>query len=172
MSLSFNYHSWFSSYSLTGETNEGNRLSPTSPETEISSDGILQFYEAETVRTTIDFGGTYVWGKDGGVYEVGTALLPSYYSVICYGGANATDEMAYNAGVWSYQSYQYSSCYSNWDGYSIIHDPVFSVFPMKPPGEVSTQISGVMTAAIIIGIVAIGTLGAVCVRIYKVRGSN
>jgi hypothetical protein len=130
----------------------------------------MEFYEAEDVRTTIEFGGTYVWGKDGETYDVGTAILPSYFCIVCYGGADATDELAVEAGVWSYQSYQYSSCYSNWDGYSIVHDPIFTVFPMQPPGEVSNLISGVMAATIVIGVVAVGALGVVCVRINKIRG--
>lgn len=172
LSLAFNYQSWFSSYTLSGEYNEGDELSATVPESEVSSDGVMRFYEEENERTTIDFGGTYVWGRDGGTYDVGTAILPSYYCIICYGGAEATDAMAVDAGIWSYQSFQYSSCYSNWDGYSIIHDPIFSVFPMKPPGEVSGVISGVMAATIVIGVVAVGTLLVVCVRISKVRGAT
>ena len=172
LSLAFNYQSWFSSYTLNGEINEGDPLSATAPETEVSYDGVMEFYEEENVRATIEFGGTYVWGKSGGTYDVGTAILPSYFFVICYGGNNATNDMANEAGIWSYQSYQYSSCYSNWDGYSIIHDPIFSVFPMKPPGEVSGLISGVMAATVVIGVVAVGVLGVVCVRISKVRGAS
>jgi hypothetical protein len=170
LSLAFNYQSWFSSYTITGEINEGDSIPTDIPETETSDDGIMQFYEAENVRTTIDFGGTYVWGKDSGTYDVGTAILPSYFCIWCYDTASATDEMAVDAGIWNYQSYQYSSCYRNWDGYSITHDPIFSVFPMKSPGEVSELISGVVAASIVIGVVAVGALGVVCIRISKVRG--
>ena len=40
----------------------------------------------------------------------------------------------------------------------------------QPPGAVSDLISGVMAATIVIGVVAVGVLGVVCVRISKVRG--
>lgn len=169
LSLAFNYMSWFSSYTMAAEIDEGVELVSTQPEAISDSDGMLTFFEMDDTRTTIEFGGTYVWGKDGGTYDVGTAVMPSYFYTTAIYGAAPSAELSYDVGIWGYQAYYYSSCYGNWDGYAITHDPIFSVFPMKAPGQVSGFIDTVLLSSIVLSGVGLVTLSIFCVRTNRVR---
>jgi hypothetical protein len=169
LSLSFNYMSWFSSYTIVGETDDGTMIDAAAPVAEASPGGALRFAEDDTTRTTIEFGGTYVWGRDGGTYDVGTAVMPGLFYAGFYEDAVPSAELAYDVGIWAYQFCYYSSCYGNWDGYSITHDPIFSVFPMKGPGDVGQLIFDITLASIALGGIGIVALAAVCVRVGQVR---
>jgi hypothetical protein len=67
------------------------------------------------------------------------------------------------------RTYYYSSCYATWDGYSITHDPIFSVFPMKAPSAASAFINALIDSSIIIAAVGAVMTIAVCVRINSER---
>ena len=67
------------------------------------------------------------------------------------------------------QTYYYSSCYATWDGYSITHDPIFSVFPMNSPASASAFITTLVNSSIIIGAIGAVMTLAVCVRINTER---
>lgn len=134
-------------------------------------DGYLRFTEATNLRSTIEFGGTYVLGSDGLTYDVGTAVMPMYFYGYEYGlGGTSADLSGAMAASWGWgHTYYYSSCYATWDGYSITHDPIFSVFPMNGPGAASAFITQLINSSLIIGVFgAIMTL-AVCVRINSER---
>jgi hypothetical protein len=172
LSLSFNYMSWFSSYTLVGETDEGTTLDAAAPMAEASPGGALHFSEENTTRTTIEFGGTYVWGKDGGTYDVGSAVMPGLFYSGFYEDTVPSTELAYDVGIWAYQSFYYSSFYSEWDGYSITHDPIFSVFPMRGPGSVGQFIFDITVASFVLGGIGIVALAAVCIRVGRVRQAH
>ncbi|MGY5881654.1 MAG: hypothetical protein RTV31_15490, partial [Candidatus Thorarchaeota archaeon] len=130
-------------------------------------DGFLRFTEETSLRSTIEFGGTYVLGSDGLTYDVGTAVMPMYFYSYGYGYETDTTSADLSGAMdtlWAWgQTYYYSSCYATWDGYSITHDPIFSVFPYKSPGSASAFITALINSSIIIGALgAVITLG-VCV---------
>ncbi len=134
-------------------------------------DGFLRFTEETSLSSTIEFGGTYVLGSDGLTYDVGTAVMPMYF----YGSGvqldTTSNELAGSMdALWGWgQTYYYSSCYATWDGSSITHDPIFSVFPMNSPASASAFISALINSSIIIGALGAVTILAVCVRINNTR---
>ncbi len=79
LSLALNYWSSFSSYAVTAKNEQGTEVAPGLLEADDAPDGMLYFEEEEEVRTTVEFGGTYVWGYDGATYDVGTAVMPMYF---------------------------------------------------------------------------------------------
>ncbi|MFW9810550.1 MAG: hypothetical protein ACFFE6_14320, partial [Candidatus Thorarchaeota archaeon] len=144
---------------------------PTDPlETTEVVDGFIRFSEQQTLRSTVEFGGTYVWGKDGGTYDVGTIFMPMYFYDY-YGGVRTTANERTSAvsdyGFWPI-SY-YASCYANWDGYSITHDPIFSVFPLTAPFVASAFISGLIGSSVVVGVLGVVAISVVCVRINNER---
>lgn len=192
LGLTLNYWSSFSSYTMTGEvpveplpatggeefpssgTDPGTMTewveAPSdSPVSDNVPDGFLRFTEETYLRTTVEFGGTYVLGSDGLTYDVGTAVMPMYFYSYGYeAGATSTD-LVYSLDSWWGQTYYYSSCYAKWDGYSITHDPIFSVFPMRGPSSASAFITGLITSAMIIGVLGVAATIVVCVRINTER---
>jgi len=140
-------------------------------ESESVPDGFLRFTEETYLSSTIEFGGTYVLGSDGLTYDVGTAVMPMYF----YGyGIELDTPSADLAGAtdasWGWgQTYYYSSCYSSWDGSSITHDPIFSVFPLNSPASASAFITALINSSIIIGALGAVMTLAVCVRIKTER---
>ncbi len=183
LGMTINYWSTFSSYSITGELSDGTAYSDTNSVSSAAPapDGKLLFNEADELRTSIEFGGTYLWGKDGGTYEVGTAVMPMYFYAmdILPAETNAAPQPAGEAApagaidyYWSMSSYYYSSCYSEWSGYSITHDPIFMVFPGTAPAVVGGLMDIVMLASISLGVVGIVATSVVCVRINATRKST
>ncbi len=112
---------------------------------------------------------------DGQTYDVGTATMPSHYCVQPFYDAAMAPTPGLEVGnvgdFWSWQTFHYSSCYGNWDGHAITHDPIFSVFPMKAPGQVSQFITNLLTASVVLGGVGIVTLGVFCIRYGNMKES-
>ena len=192
LGLTLNYWSSFSSYTMTGEIPietfpvTGGEVPPATGsdpgtvtewveapsdalESDNAPDGFLRFSEADDLRTIVEFGGTYVLGSDGLTYDVGTAVMPMYF----YGLGRESDAtsagLVYSLDSWWGQTYYYSSCYAKWDGSSITHDPIFSVFPMRSPYSASAFITGLINSAIIIGVLGVVAIVVVCVRIDTER---
>ncbi|MHA2359799.1 MAG: hypothetical protein ACXAB5_05975, partial [Candidatus Thorarchaeota archaeon] len=134
-------------------------------------DGFIRFAEEDNLRSTVEFGGTYVWGRDGSTYDVGTAIMPMYFYDYSYGGARATAaELTTSVADYGYwQTSYYSSCYANWDGYSITHDPIFSVFPLTTPFAASAFISGLIGSSVVVGVLGLVAISVVLVRINNER---
>jgi len=150
--------------------NEGDwtLLQTNSLETEDVPSGFLRFSDENKTRSSIDFGGTYVLGRDGQIYNVGTAILPYYFYAVPM-RAESTTSLAYSdIRSWG-QTYYYSSCYAEWDGYSITHDPIFSVFPSTAPFSASAFISGLIRSSVVVGVLGVVVLSVVCLRINSER---
>lgn len=171
LSLALNYWSSFSSYAVTAANEQGTEVAPRLLETDDAPDGMLYFEEEEEVRTTVEFGGTYVWGYDGATYDVGTAVMPMYFYAAQYAEGVPASELSYDTGSWMMETYYYSSCYANWDGSSITHDPVFVAYPAQRPGDVSNLINNLMNASWAVAAIGVVAIGAVCVRTNRVRKS-
>jgi len=171
LGLAAKYWSSFSSYSIMGELTDGTDVATSMVESGETVDGTLRFVEDTNVRTTVDFGGTYVWGRDGLTYDVGTAVIPNYYYILPleYGAPSA--DLAYSPAFWASQTYYYCSCYANWDGYSITHDPIFSVFPLSAPGSMTRLIGGLVNSAVLLSVVGVASTAVVCLRVNKERRS-
>jgi hypothetical protein len=192
LGLSLNYWSSLSSYTISGEipvtplTSTSSVEAPGSqpdtgvatqwvdaPSTSLQSgdvpDGLLRFTEAANLRMLVQYGGTYLSGSDGLTHEVGTVTTPSYF--YSYGAETSAPsaDLVYSLGSFWGQTYYYSSCYAKWDGYSITHDPVFSVFPTIGPYSANAFITGLINSAIIIGVVGAAAIIIVCARINKER---
>ncbi|MHA1906581.1 MAG: hypothetical protein ACW98Y_04750 [Candidatus Thorarchaeota archaeon] len=171
LGLTMNYWSSFSSYGIIPETADGPVDYTGVYEAEPAPQGDLDFVqEDEADFVTINFGGTYVWGLDGGTYDVGTVILPNfYYCMPCYEeGADAASVSSGDA-QWAFSTFYYSSCYSNWGGYEIVHDPIYAVYPMIAPGHVSSSLNGLVTASWVLGGVGIIALALVCARNNSLR---
>lgn len=130
--------------------------------------GSLRFSEADQTRSAVDFGGTYVWGRNGQTYDVVPAILPYYFYAVPMLAESTTDLANAYIGWWG-QTYYYSSCYAQWDGYSITHDPIFSVFPETPPRSASAFISGLIWTSAVVGVLGVVVIALVCVRINTER---
>ena len=130
--------------------------------------GSLRFSDETRIRSTVDFGGTYVWGRDGQTYDVVPAIMPYYFYAVPL-LAESTTDLAYSECCWWGDTYYYSSCYAQWDGYSITHDPIFSVFPSTAPSSASAFISGLIRSSVVVGILGVVALSVVCVRINSER---
>ncbi len=130
--------------------------------------GSLRFSDENRTKSSVDFGGTYVWGRDGQTYDVVPAIMPYYFYAVPVFGASTTD-LAYSECCWWGQTYYYSSCYAHWDGYSITHDPIFSVFPQTGPSDASAFISGLISTSVVVGVFGVVALSVVCMRINSER---
>jgi hypothetical protein len=166
-----NYWSSFSSYGVIPETAEGPIDYTGVYDAAPAPQGDLNFIQEEEVDfVTINFGGTYVWDYDGLTYDVGTVILPNfYYGMPCFEGGADAASVTSGGAQWAFNTFYYSSCYSNWGGYAIVHDPVYAVYPMIAPGQVSSSISGIVTASWILGGVGIVALSLVCARNNSLR---
>ncbi len=140
-------------------------------ESEPVPDGFLRFTEETALSSTIEFGGTYVLGSDGFTYDVGTAVMPMYFYGYGYELDTTSADLAGSMDAsWGWgQTYYYSSCYASWDGSSITHDPIFSVFPMNSPASASAFITALINSSIIIGALGAVMTLAVCMRIKTER---
>ncbi|MFX0107868.1 MAG: hypothetical protein ACFE7R_06275, partial [Candidatus Hodarchaeota archaeon] len=176
LSLALNYWSSFSSYTISGEFVDGTDVETTASSAEVAPGGILRLVEQEGEsvvenRTTVEFGGTYVWGKDGNTYDVGTSIMPMYL----YTMAESTDpsqsaaDMSQEADTYTFGTYYYSSCYGQWDGYAITHDPIFTVYPKSAPRDVSDFMENLVTASTILGVVGVVIIAVVCTRVNTER---
>ncbi|MFW9806839.1 MAG: hypothetical protein ACFFFK_08930, partial [Candidatus Thorarchaeota archaeon] len=143
-------------------------LQTDSLETEDAPNGFLRFSDQDQTRTTVDFGGTYVWGRDGQTYDVGTVIMPYYFYPVPMLAESTTDLAYADFRSWG-DTYYYSSCYAEWDGYSITHDPIFSVFPSTAPSSVSAFISGLIRSSVVVGVLGVVAIALVCVRINSER---
>ena len=171
LSLALSYWSSFSSYNMTAENEQEDEVDPDLLKTDDAPDGMLYFEEEEILHTTVEFGGTYVWGYDGATYDVGTAVMPMYFYATPYVEGIPASELSYDTDKWMMATYYYSSCYSNWDGYAITHDPVFVAYPARRPGDVSNLINDLMNASWAVAVIGVVAIGAVLVRTNRVRKS-
>lgn len=130
--------------------------------------GFLRFSDETRTQSTVDFGGTYVWGRDGQTYDVVPAIMPYYFYAVPMLAESTTDLAYAGSYLWG-QTYYYSSCYAQWDGYSITHDPIFSVFPTTAPSSVSAFISGLIWSSVVVGVFGVAAISVVCVRINSER---
>jgi len=130
--------------------------------------GSLRFSDETRTRSTVDFGGTYVWGRDGQTYDVVPAIMPYYFYAVPM-LAESTTDLAYAGCCWWGQTYYYSSCYAQWDGYSITHDPIFSVFPTTAPSSASAFISGLIWSSVVVGVFGVAAILVVFLRINSER---
>lgn len=78
-------------------------------------------------------------------------------------------ELLYDTGSWMMATYYYSSCHADWDGYAVIHDPVFVACPSQRPGDVSNLINDLMNASWAVAAIGVIAIGAVYVRANRVR---
>ena len=171
LGLTMNYWSSFSSYGIVSETVEGPVDYTGIYEAAPAPQGDLEFIQQDEVDfVSINFGGTYMWGFDGATYDVGTVILPNFYQYYPYleDGLDAASVSSGDA-QWAFSTFYYSSCYSNWGGYEIVHDPIYAVYPMIAPGQVSNALNGIVTASWVLGGVGIVALSIVCVRNNSLR---
>ena len=118
----------------------------------------------------MEFGGTYLWSYDGGTYNVGTAVYPMYSYIIYFDEIEAAEEgYATGAEDWRYATYYYSSCYANWSGYAITHDPIFAVYPDRAPGVVSGYVNTLLTTSSLLVVGGSIAVVAVVARIVMIR---
>jgi hypothetical protein len=174
LSLAVNYWSSFSTSSLVplaGTTSDAPTLT-ASPNAEPIASGGLLFTKDGKPLVMVDFGGTYVWGWDNSTYRVGTAALPLYLFAYPLTASVPLTSAVSGAVLMLSGSYYYSTCYGNWSGYSILHDPVFVAYPTIGPGDVSGRISGILFLTVLLGGTAIVVLFAVVIRISRVRRSS
>ena len=171
LSLTLNYWSSFSSSDLL-VSGDDQTIAPTTVNmAEPVVSGGISFNEGDNPLASVQFGGTYVWGKDNSTHDVGTAIMPVYlYAFAAEANPSLSGVATGSTGMMS-GSYYYSSCYGEWDGYSIVHDPIFTVFPQMAPGDVSGRISGILYTSLFLGGSAVVVLSAVCIRINRVRES-
>ncbi|MFX1563412.1 MAG: hypothetical protein ACFFDP_08910 [Promethearchaeota archaeon] len=152
----------------------GNGSTPVDTENLTSAEelvsGRMDLLENEIRLGAIDFGGTYVWGKDGGTYDVGTVITPIYRFHCLHSFISVPQVVGYFRPMnWATFQYFYSSCYSNWDGYAITHDPVYTAYPAIPPGEALLNGLWALIPAVALTIVALIATAIVIVRIRGVR---
>lgn len=200
LGLALNYWSSFSSYTIVPEVPVDPDIPPeptdpigingtdyellptTEPEPQVTDapsepretsevvDGFIQFSENQTLRSTVEFGGTYIWGRDGSTYDVGTTIMPMYYYADVYGARATAGELTSTvSGYGMWQTSYYSSNYANWDGYSITHDPIFSVFPLTAPSDAIDSIWFLIGSSVIVGVIGVAAISVVCVRINNER---
>ncbi len=174
LSLALNYWSSFSSSSLVPLAGTSTTATPltSSPNAEPISSGGLLFTDEGKPLVMIKFGGTYVWGWDNSTHNVGTAVMPMYlFAYPLTANAPLTNTVS---GVVPMRagSYYYSTCYGNWSGYSITHDPVFVAYPGVSPADVSGRISGIFIFTLLLGGIGVVVLSAVIMRIVRVRRSS
>ncbi len=170
LGLTIDYWTSVASYDYRVGLTDGTEI-PTDAEVDMSRtapEGVLEVSDTgdDDLLSVIKFGGTYVWGRDGGTYDVGTAIIPGMiYEMgpVSLGGLEFAAGTMGQTDCWS--AFYYCSCYSKWDGYSITHDPVFKVYPGVPPGQVSGRVSGIVYASVILGVVGIVAIALVAVRI-------
>lgn len=174
LSLALSYWSSFSSLDLVplaGTTTDAANLT-ASPDTEPIAAGGLLFTQDDKPLVKVEFGGTYVWGWDNSTNTVGTAVLPMYLFAYPLTASTPLTNAASGASTMLSGSYNYSTCYGNWSGYSVLHDPVFIAYPAVSPGDVSGRISGTLFLTVLVGGTAIVILSAVIIRISRVRRSS
>ncbi len=171
LGLTMNYWSSFSSYVIVPETPEGPVDNSTIYDAIVAPGGNLDFVQENASDfMSISFGGTYLWGYDGGTYDVGTMILPDYYYYYpCYECSLDSASISAQDASWSYSTFYYSSCYSNWDGYDIVHDPIYAVYPEIAPGQISGVMTGIISASWIIGIIGVAAIATICIRNKKLQ---
>ncbi len=167
LGMTMNYWSSFTSYGLTLESPTGVVDYDAVPGAAPIEQGEISLSPDTDEFVTISFGGTYVWGADGETYDVGTAIMPGYSTIAFAAEDSAT--FSNQGDAWSYSTYYYSSCYANWDGSAITHDPIYAVHPNIAPGSVTSMITGVVAAAFLIGFVGLAAMAMVCLRINTER---
>ncbi len=187
LGLTLDYWSSISIYSIAAEPaiNYQEPSEPTEPYTTLPDpsdlemadpldDGQLGFITPNMTQpdlhSVVSFGGTYVWGKDGATYQVGTAIMPDVIFAAPYFELTPTDSFE-ETSTYSWTTFYYSSCYSNWDGYSITHDPLFLVYPDKSPAQVSQLIDIVLLTSVGIGLVSVVSIALVVFRAKSLRNS-
>ncbi|MFX0089673.1 MAG: hypothetical protein ACFE7S_07205 [Candidatus Hodarchaeota archaeon] len=115
------------------------------------------------------FGGTYVWGKDSNTYDVGTMVIPKHLYYLKFEVMDFTEQEGVPGFVTRCEYAEavvfFSSCYSNWSGYSITHDPTFVAYFGGVAGIASIFIVGSV-------ILALGVVGALLVVEMRRRGAK
>jgi hypothetical protein len=171
LSLALSYWSGFSGPSLVAAGIAGGidfaHLNESAP----VSGGGLHFEELTERLTDVEFGGNYTWAKDSGTYPVGTMVTPILGIHLAPRYVVVPRLLGYfNPLPWVVRRYCYTSCYANWDGYAITHDPIYTVFPAIPP--IPTNGTWALVPAIVISIIAVVAISVVMVRIRGVRKAS
>ncbi|MHA1636737.1 MAG: hypothetical protein ACTSUB_01875 [Candidatus Thorarchaeota archaeon] len=166
LGLTMNYWSSFSSYGL--DLLSSNSSVDYSAESGAEVQDEIGVSPDTDEFVTINFGGTYVWGADDGTYDVGTAVMPGQ-SIQAFAAEPGVTGVQSDASSFSYTTYYYSSCYSNWDGYAITHDPIYAVYPNVAPGGVSAMIDAVIVTAFAVGVLGILAMVGIFFRIHTLR---
>ncbi|MFX0097111.1 MAG: hypothetical protein ACFE7E_05070 [Candidatus Hodarchaeota archaeon] len=142
-------------------------------ESEISDEvegGALFFNVDGENFAEVYFGGTYVWGKDSNTYDVGTVVIPKHLYYLVFEVIDFTEQEGTLSGFATRCEYAeavvfFSSCYSNWSGYSITHDPTFVAYFGGVAGIASIFIVGSV-------LLALGVVGALLVVEMRRRGAK
>lgn len=171
LSLALSYWSGFSRPNLVAAGQAGgidfNHLNESEP----LSGGGLHFNEQTEHLADVQFGGNYTWAKTGGTYPVGTMITPILGIHLAPKYVIVPRLLGYfNPLTWVVRRYCYTSCYAQWDGYAITHDPIYTVFPAIPP--VPLNGTWALVPAIVISIIAIVAISVVMVRIRGVRKAS
>ncbi len=165
LGLTIDYYSSFSSYDLTVENSDDyseEASDDDSPELIVGVDN--------STLAAVEFGGTYLWSYDGGNYPVGTAIYPVFVYFVEFDEIEMAEEgLPLGTADWRVSTYYYSSCYANWSGYAITHDPIYAVYPERAPGAVSDYINELLTASSVLIVGGSIAVIAVVVRIAMVR---
>ena len=76
----------------------------------------------------VEFEDIYTWTKDNEEYEVKIAIIPMWiFGSDIYHQAGIADDFGFEDSLVRLGgTYYYSSCYIQWSGYGIIHDPSYS----------------------------------------------
>ncbi|MFX0174189.1 MAG: hypothetical protein ACFE9L_20095 [Candidatus Hodarchaeota archaeon] len=185
LSLAVNY---WSTYSFD-ETNYELALIDKESNESLSYDGILynssgwgdeiefsisnEAISDKITPVAIEFDEYYNWEKDNNNYAVNTQLIPSFtFSGDFYHQAGLSDEYGFE-DVFVTNTYYYSSCYSQWDGYGVIHGATFSSSPsgLNPPPNVIIKVfpwllfGGILVTLVI----TLVNLGIISIRIVRFR---
>jgi hypothetical protein len=171
LSLALSYWSGFSRPNLVAAGQAGGIDFDRLNASQILSEGGLHFSDDAEHLADVEFGGNYTWAANNETYPVGTVITPilGIHHTPIY--VNVPRLLGYFTPLqWVVRRYCYTSCYANWDGYAITHDPIYTVFPAIPP--VPRNGIWALVPAIVLSIIAVVALSIVMVRIRGVRRAS
>ncbi len=168
LSLAINYWSSFSAIEFIILDDEG-EIEPEelTYADELEGDSLF-FGDISDLFASINFGGTYIWGKDGQTYDVGTVITPLFAFLMPLNDESGPFALGTVGDIeWGYGTYYYSSCYANWSGYAITHDPIYTVHPAGP--QLPINGTWALLPSIILLVIAVIALSVVIFRIRRVN---
>ncbi|MFX1537789.1 MAG: hypothetical protein ACFFDI_26660 [Promethearchaeota archaeon] len=126
----------------------------------------------------VEFDELYSWTKDNYDYKVNTQLVPSFtFSNDFYHQAGLSAEYGFE-DVFVTNTYYYSSCYPQWDGYGVIHGATFSSSPsgLNPPSKVIIKVFpwllfGGILLTLVITVVNLGTITVRYIRFKSTKNT-